>query len=213
MTKPLKFYDCKTAPSPRRVRIFIAEKGLDIEAVEVDLAHEEQLSIAFKQINPRCTVPVLTLDDGTALTENWGIAAFLEAYQPDPPLLGSTAAEKGHIANWNARVELEGRLPLADAFRNRAKGLKGRAVIGPSSFPQIPELAERGRAQGADFFAMLNERLAAVEYIAGATFSVADITALVVVDFAAWIKLSPADAHTHTKRWLETVRERPSCKL
>ena len=212
MTKPLKFYDCKTAPSPRRVRIFIAEKSLDIETIEVDLAHEEQLSAAFRQINPRCTVPVLILDDGTTLTENAGIAAFLEAYQPEPPLLGTTLTEKGLIADWNARIELEGRLPLADAFRNRAKGLKDRAIIGPTGYAQIPELAERGRAQGAEFFAMLHRRLADVEYIAGAKFSVADITALVVIDFAAWIKLGPADEHTHTKRWLELVRQRPSCK-
>lgn len=213
MPKPLKFYDCKTAPSPRRARIFIAEKGLDIETVEVDLAHEEQLGDAFRQINPRCTVPVLTLDDGTTLTENAGIAAYLEAYLPRPPLLGTTATEKGLIANWNARIEMEGRLPLADAFRNRAKGLAGRATIGPTGYAQIPELAERGRAQGAEFFAMVDKRLMTVEYIAGATFSVADINALVVIDFAAWIKLGPADTHTHTKRWLELVRQRPSCKL
>ena len=212
MTKPLKFYDCKTAPSPRRARIFIAEKSLDIETIEVDLAHEEQLRAPFMQINPRCTVPVLTLDDGTTLTENAGIASFLEAYQPEPPLLGTTATEKALIANWNARIELEGRLPLADAFRNRAKGLKDRAIIGPTGYAQIPELAERGRAQGAEFFIMLNRRLADVEYIAGAKFSVADITALVVIDFAAWIKLGPADEHTHTKRWLELLRQRPSCK-
>ena len=213
MTKPLKFYDCKTAPSSRRVRIFIAEKGLDIETVEVDLAHEEQLGAAFKQINPRCTVPVLTLDDGTTLTENAGIASFLEAYQPEPALLGTTAKEKGLIANWNARIELEGRLPLADAFRNRAKGLKDRAIIGPTSYAQIPELAERGRRQGAEFFTMLDRRFADAEYVAGERFSIADITTLVVIDFAGWIKLGPAEEHTHTKRWLELVRQRPSCKL
>ena len=213
ITKPLKFYDCKTAPSPRRVRIFIAEKCLEIETVEVDLAHEEQLGAAFRQINPRCTVPVLILEDGTTLTENAGIVAFLEAYQPEPPLLGTTPTEKGVIANWNARVELEGRLPLAEAFRNRSKGLKDRAIIGPTNYAQIPELAERGRAQGAEFFEMLDRRLAEAEYIAGATFSVADITALVVIDFAAWIKMGPADGHTHTKRWLDLVRKRPSCKI
>ena len=195
------------------MRIFIAEKSLDIETIEVDLAREEQLGAAFKQINPGCTVPVLILDDGTTLTESAGIFAFLEAYQPEPPLLGTTVTEKGLIANWNARIELEGRLPLADAFRNRARGLKDRAIIGPTGYAQIPELAERGRAQGAEFFAMLDRRLADTEYIAGAKFSVADITALVVIDFASWIKLGPADEHTHTMRWLELVRRRPSCKL
>lgn len=212
-TKPLRFYDYKTAASARRVRIFIAGKSLQIETIEVDLAHAEHLGAAFKLINPRCTVPILVLEDGTTLTENAGIAAFLEAYQPDPPLLGTNATEKGLIANWNARVELEGRLPLADAFRNRTKGLKDRATIGPTNYPQIPELAERGWAQGAEFFAMLDQRLANVEYLAGTTFSLADITALVVIDFAAWIKLGPADEHMHTKRWLALVRQRPSCSL
>ena len=158
-------------------------------------------------------MPVLVLEDGTTLTEKAGIAAFLEAYQPDPPLLGTNATEKGLIADWNGRVELEGRLPVADAFRNRTKGLKDRATIGPTNSPQIPELAERGRAQGAEFFVMLDERLANVEYLAGATFSMADMTALVGIDFAAWIKLGPAVEHVHTKRWLEQVRQRPSCVL
>ena len=109
----MKFYDCQTAPSPRRARIFIAEKGLDIETVEVDLGKAEQLTDAFKRINPRCTVPVLELDDGTFLTENAGIAAYLEALAPEPPLLGATPAERGLVASWNARIELEGLEPIS----------------------------------------------------------------------------------------------------
>ena len=209
----MKFYDCKTAPSPRRARIFIAEKGIELETVEVDLRNEEQLGDAFKAINPRCTVPVLLLDDGTALTENIGIAAYLEAFKPDPPLMGTTATEKGLIATWNARVELEGLWPVADAFRNRSKGLKGRAIVGPTNYAQIPELAERGRARVGEFFAMLDQRLRHSAHIAGDDFSLADITALCVVDFAAWAKLVPSGDQTHLADWLARMKARPSAAL
>lgn len=206
----MKFYDCQTAPSPRRARIFIAEKGLDIETVEIDLGKGQQLSDEFRQINPRCTVPVLELDDGTCLTENVAIASYLEAIVPDPPLLGSTATEKGLVANWNARMELEGLWPIADAFRNRSKGMADRAITGPTNYAQIPELAERGHARGVEFFEMLNARLGESEFVATGTFSMADITALVLVDFAGWVKLGPTDAHVNTKRWREVVSKRPS---
>lgn len=209
----MKFYDCHTAPSPRRARIAIAEKGLDVEAIEVDLGKGEQLSEAFKQINPRCTVPVLELDDGTRLTENAGIAAYLEAIAPDPPLLGTTPEEKGLVANWNARVELEGLWPIADALRNRAKGMVDRAITGPTNFAQIPELAERGHARGVEFFETLDARLGEAEYLAGDRFSVADITAFVVVDFASWTKLGPTDAQQNTRRWHALLSARPSMAL
>jgi glutathione S-transferase len=206
----MKFYDCQTAPSPRRARIFIAEKGLDIERVEIDLGKAEQLGGDFRRINPRCTVPVLELDDGTAITENAGIAAYLEALAPNPPLLGVSAEEKGLVANWNARAELEGLWALADALRNRSKGMVGRAITGPTDYPQIPELAERGLARANEFFEMLNQRLGESEYVAGERFSVADITAYVCADFAGWVKSGPTDAHANTKRWRDQVGRRPS---
>lgn len=206
----MKFYDCQTAPSPRRARMFIAEKGLDIETVEIDLGKQEQLSEDFRRLNPRCTVPVLELDDGTCLTENAGIASYLEAFAPDPPLLGRTPEEKGLVANWTARVELEGLWPVADAFRNRTKGMVDRAITGPTNYAQIPELAERGHARGVEFFEMLNTRLGESAFVAGDAFSAADITAFVLVDFSAWVKLGPTDAHTHTKLWYDGVKTRPS---
>lgn len=206
----MKFYDCQTAPSPRRARIFIAEKGLDIDTIEIDLGKGEQLGEEFKRLNPRCTVPVLELDDGTCLTENAGIAAYLEALVPKPSLLGTSAEEKGSVADWNARMELEGLWPLADALRNRSKGMVGRAITGPTDYRQIPELAERGLARATEFFEMLNERLGQSEYVAGNFFSMADITAIVVVDFAAWVKSGPTGAHPNTKRWVDLVGQRPS---
>ena len=129
----------------------------------------------------------------TTITENAGIAAYLEAFAPDPPLLGVSAEEKGLVANWNARAELEGLWALADALRNRSKGMVGRAITGPTDYPQIPELAERGLARANEFFEMLNERLGESEFVAGDRFSVADITAYVCTDFAAWVKSGPTD--------------------
>ena len=206
----MKFYDCQSPPSPRRARIFIQEKGLKIESIEVNLGKGEQLTDDFRRINPRCTVPVLELDDGTALTENAGIAAYLEALTPEPPLLGTSAEEKALVANWNARVELEGLWAIADALRNRSKGMIGRAITGPTNYAQIPELAERGLARANEFFETLNQRLGNSEYVAGDHFSMADITAYVCADFAAWVKSGPTEAQTNTKRWLELLGDRPS---
>lgn len=209
----MKFYDCQTAPSPRRARIFIAEKGLKLETIQVDLANNEQLGDAFRRINPRCTVPVLLLDDGTALSENQGIAAYLEAAFPDPPLLGRTPRERGLVANWNARVELEGLWAVAECFRNRSKGLKDRALTGPVNFVQIPALVERGYARAQEFLTTLDVRLAESEYVAGNFFSLADITALCVVDFATWVKLSVPEGHLHLQRWHVAMKLRPSASL
>jgi len=209
----MKFYDCSTAPSPRRARIFIAEKNAPVETIEVDLARNEQLSDSFRAVNPRCTVPVLVLDDGTTLTENQGIAAYLEAAFPEPPLLGRTPAERGLVANWNARCELEGLWAVAECFRNRSKGLANRAITGPRDFAQIPELAERGRARAEEFLLMLDQRLRDSTYVAGEFFSMADITAVCVVDFAGWIKLGVPESYTGLRRWRAMLGERPSTRL
>ena len=208
----LTFYDYTLAPSPRRARIFLAEKGVEYENVQVDLGAKEQLSEAFRAINPACTVPALRLEDGTVLTENDGIAAYLEAAYPEPPLLGVTATEKGLVANWNSRALLEGLSAVAEILRNTSKGMVGRATTGPIDFEQIPQLAERGRVRLTAFMDTLNTRLKGREFLAIDTFSHADITAMVVVDFAKWVKVEPQDNHTDLKRWHAAVAARPSAK-
>ena len=206
----MKFYDCRTAPSPRRVRIFVAEKGIEIDTVEVDLAGGEQFGDAFRRLNPDCSVPVLELDDGTCLTEVMGISRFLEVTYPEPPLFGTTASEQGLVMTWNGKVEQQGLLAMAEVFRNSVPGLKGRALTGPIGYEQIPELAERGRQRVNAFFGRLDERLAESDYLAGDFFSVADISALVFVDFAARAKLNAPDDAANLERWYETVSARPS---
>ncbi len=206
----MKFYDCKTAPSPRRVRVFMAEKGVELETIQVDLGSGEQFSQAFRNINPDCVVPVLQLDDGTILSEVVAICDFLESRFPEPPLMGSTPIERAQVLMWNAKVEQLGLWAMAEAFRNSAKGLSNNAVPGPDPYPQIPELAERGRQRVERFFARLDVELADRDFVAGDFYSMADISALVVVDFAAWIKIALPDEATNLRRWYEAVSSRPS---
>jgi len=205
----LKLYDCKTAPSPRRTRMLLAEKGIEHENIQIDLREGEQMSDAFRKINPRCTVPALVTEDGV-MTENAEITAYLEALYPDTPMLGTTPREKSLIAKWNWRCEMEGLMSVASALRNSARSMKDRALPGPRKVAQIPELAERGRMQIAWFFEGLNWQLKENKYVAGPNYSVADITATVVVDFADWVKVYPLESQTALLEWHERMKARPS---
>jgi glutathione S-transferase len=209
----ITLYDCTTAPSPRRARILLAEKGVAHETVQVDLKNAEQLSEAYRKINPQCTVPVLRADDGALLTDNAAITAYLEARYPEPPLLGMTPIEKAQIASWNWRIEFEGLMAVAEAMRNSAPSLANRALTGPTDYPQIPELAQRGLARLQQFFVTLNEHLANRNFIATDRFSVADITAVVVVDFARVVKVKPGEQHPHLQRWRAAMAQRSSMSL
>lgn len=208
----MKLYDCTPAPSPRRARIFLAEKGIDVETIQVNLGSGEQLSDAFKAINPRCTVPALVLDDGTVLSENVSIAYYLDQLHPEPQLMGATPLETAQILEWNTRLEVEGFNAVQDCFRNKAKGFQGRALSGPESFEQIPDLIERGIRRTQMFIDMLNAHLENRDFIALDRFTFADITALACIDFAGWVKITPTDDHPHLKRWYETIAARPSSK-
>ena len=188
----------------------MAEKGIEIETVQVDLGSGEQFADTFREINPDCVVPALQLDDGSCLSEVIAICDYLEAKYPEPELLGTTDEERARILMWNSKVEQQGLWAVADAFRNSAKGLKDRAATGIVPYPQIPELAERGRDRVDHFFHRLEEQLADNEFIAGDRFSIADISALVVVDFAAWIKLSVPEDAVCLRRWHAVVSGRPS---
>ena len=209
----ITLYDCATAPSPRRARILLAEKGVAHETVQVDLRNGEQLSDAYRKVNPQCTVPALRTDEGLLLTDNAAITAWLEALCPQPPLLGSTAQEKAEIASWNWRIEFEGLLAIAEAMRNSAPAMANRALPGPVDYPQIPELAQRGLARVQQFFVALNDRLAERDFIATDRFSIADITAVVAVDFARVVKVKPGEQHPHLQRWRAAMAQRASMSL
>lgn len=207
------FYDCSTAPSPRRARMFIAEKGLHIETRDISIAKGEQLAPAFLSVNPRATVPVLITDAGTTLTENVAIAAYLESVAPNPPLMGRTADERALVMMWNAIVEQQGGQPIAEVLRNTNRHMQGRALPGPVNFDQIPALAERSRHRVALFFTLLEERLSQSSHLATDHFTLADITAFVFVDFARVIKASIPETSPATQAWFDAIKARPSAAL
>lgn len=206
----MKLYDCATAPSPRRVRIFLAEKGITVPMVPVDLRNGEQFTPEFRAINPQSTVPVLEFDDGKRIAEVVAICTYFELTQPEPRLMGTDAEDQAIVAAWQHRVEREGLWAVADAFRNAARGLEGRALPGPDDYEQIPALAERGRARGERFIETLDAELADREFVAGDRYSIADVSALVLIDFAGRIKLTIPETCANLRRWYQAVSARPS---
>jgi len=207
----LKLYEANGSPNSRRVRIFLAEKRIDVLRVPVDLGAKEQFSEAYSRINPRSLVPTLVLEDGTAIGEVPAILRYLEEVHPNPPLLGTSPKDKALVTMWERRMELEGFAAVMETVRNAAAGLKGRAIAGPHEYEQIPALVVRGRQRVKDFYADLEARLADVPFVAGARFSVADITAIVTVDFAAkGLSLAIPEANVASQRWYALVAARPS---
>ena len=205
----ITLYDCATAPSPRRARLLLAAKGIAHDTVEIDLRSGEQLGEAYRLINPQCTVPALRTEEGDLLTDNAAIAAYLEARFPAVPMFGVTPQDKAEIASWQWRVEFEGMMPVAEVLRNTSPAMVNRALPGPVNYEQIPALAERGLARLQHFFVELNERLTQREFIAAGQLSIADITAVVAVDFARVAKVKPDERHPHLQRWRATMAQMP----
>ena len=209
----ITLYDCASAPSPRRARIFLAEKQVAHVTVNIDLARGEQLGQAYRTVNPQCTVPALKLEDGTLLTDNAAIAAYAEARWPELSLMGRTPLEKARIASLNWRMEFEGLMAVADALRNSSPAMVGRALPGPNDYPQIAELAQRGLARLQRFFVDLDRELDGRDTLDVSGFSVADITAAVAVDFARVVRVKPGEQHPNLQRWRAAMALRPSMSL
>jgi len=204
-------YESKGSPNARRVRVFIAEKGIEIARRAIDLGSKEQFSDAFKAVNPRMQVPALQLADGTVITEVLAIWRYLEEAYPHKPLLGATAKDKALVTMWERRAELDGFAPVMEAVRNALPGLKGRALSGPHDYEQIPALVERSKQRVSNFFADFNARLESAPFVAGDEFSVADVTTLVTVDFAAnALKMPIPESHQSFRRWYESISSRPA---
>jgi len=207
----ITLYDFPRAPSPRRARILLAEKGISVETVIVDLATQEQLGDAFRAINPFCTVPALKLEDGHVLCDNAGIAAWAEAVKPEPSLMGATPLERAEIASWNARIEADCFMAIAEALRNSTPAMKSRALTGPTNYEQIPALVERGTARLLAFLDFFEDHMAGRNFVAAERFSIADITAVVAIDFARVLRIKPRDDHLNILRWRGPMRE--PCRL
>jgi glutathione S-transferase len=202
----MRLYESGRAPNPRRVRIFLAEKGVTLPAEQIDLAALEHRSPGFTALNPLQRVPVLVLDDGTAIAESMAICRYFEALRPEPPLFGRGAKEEALVEMWNRRAELNLLAGVAAVFRHLHPAMKEMEK------PQIPEWAEANRPRVIDFLRLVDDDLKDRLYLAGDHYSVADITALVAVDFMRPARIElPADL-VNVRRWHAQVSARPSAK-
>jgi glutathione S-transferase len=210
----MRFYDYRLAPSPRKVRLFIAEKGIDIPTVEVDLRARAQQEPGFLALNPGATVPVLELDDGTCLTESLAICHYLEQIRPQPNLMGLDPKEQALVLMWTDLQTYEGYLGLQEALRNGHEAFKGRGLAGPVAYEQIPALVERGRRRAEVYFNTLETRLGESPFIAGERFTYADIVGFVYLGFAARAigGTPPVEGRPALKAWSETVAARPAIR-
>jgi glutathione S-transferase len=200
----MKLYDGGRAPNPRRVRIFLAEKGIKISTEQVDLGKLEQRSAAYTAINPMQRVPALVLDDGTVIAESIAICRYFEALQPDPPLFGRGALESALIEMWNRRAELHLLFPVASVFQHLHPAMKVMVD------PQVPAWGEANKPRVFDFLQFLDRELQSRPFVAGQAYTVADVTTLVAVDFMRVSRMAVPDTLANVKRWHAAVSARPS---
>jgi glutathione S-transferase len=200
----MKLYDGGRAPNPRRVRIFLAEKGISVPTEQVDLGNLQQRSEAYTAINPLQRVPALVLDDGTVLTESLAICRYFEALQPDPPLFGKGALQSALIEMWNRRIEFHLYIPVSTVFQHLHPAMK--AMVDP----QVSAWGEANKPRIFDFLRFLDGELKSRPYVAGENFTVSDILAMVAVDFMKVSKLTVPEDLTDLRRWYASVSARPS---
>ncbi len=200
----MKLFDGGRAPNPRRVRIFLAEKGIEVPLASVDMGALEHRGEAIAARNPLRRVPVLELDDGTVLCESVAICRYFEEIQPEPALFGRGALGKAMVEMWQRRMEFNLFMPVAQAFRHTHPAMKEWEV------PQVPEWGEVNKPKALEFLALLDVELAQREFAAGDDFSIADITGLVAVDFMKPARISMPEEFTNVIRWHRALAGRPS---
>ena len=201
----MKIHESHSAPNPRRVRVFLAEKGLQVPYEEVDIGKAVNRGEEFRKKNPLSTVPVLELDDGTFISESVAICRYFEELQPQPPLFGADAKQRSLVEMWNRRMEFNILQPIADSFRQRHDFFKGR-------IRQLAEYAEVQRLNAEDGLDWLDRELVSRRFIAGDQFSIADITAVVAIDFGRVSKIAIKPDQVNLARWHTEVSARPSAK-
>jgi len=202
----MKLYDGGRAPNPRRVKVFLAEKGITVPLEQVDLGKMAHKSPEFTTINPVQRVPALQLDDGTVISESIAICRYLEALHPDPPLFGTSPKETAIVEMWERRIEFHLLSLISHVFRNSHPAMKEMEV------PQVPAWAEANKPRIIEFLGLLDRQLKDHRYVAGDRYSVADITAMIAIDFMKPAKLAVPEQMTNIKRWYDEVSARPSAK-
>lgn len=202
----MKLYDFGLAPNPRRVRIYLAEKGITVPTEQVDFVTMQQKSAAYTAINPLQRVPALVLDDGTVITESIAICRYFEVSNPSPPMFGVGALEQAMVEMWNRRIEQNLFFPVSQVFRHLHPAMKDMEV------PQVPSWGEANKPRVAAFLPVLERQLDGGPFVCGVHYSVADITALVAIDFMKPAKLAVAPEHRNIARWRAEVSGRASAK-
>ncbi len=202
----MKILDERRAPNPRRVRVFLAEKGIHVPFEQVEIMSGAHKSAEFAKLNPVQRVPVLILNDGTAISESMAICRYFEGIQPEPSLFGRTPIEIALIEMWNRRAELNFFFPVAHYFRHTHPAMAGLEI------PQVEQWGEANKPRVAEIIRIFDERLSASPFLAGERFSVADITAMIAADFMKPARLAIPDDALHFKRWYAEASSRPSHK-
>lgn len=202
----MKLYDGGRAPNPRRVKVFLAEKGITIPIEQVDLGKMAHKSPTYAAINPLQRVPALELDDGTVICELIAICRYFEQLHPEPLLFGKDAKDMAMVEMWERRLEFHLLTPISHVFRNSHPAMKEMEV------PQVPAWAEANKPRVADFLTLLDRELASRRYVAGDRYTVADITGMIAIDFMKPAKLAVPETLTNIKRWHDEVSARPSAK-
>jgi glutathione S-transferase len=202
----MKLYDSGRAPNPRRVRIFLAEKGINVPTEQVDMMAGQHRTPEYTAINPLQRMPALVLDDGTVITESIAICRYFEVLHPEPPLFGTGVLEQARVEMWNRRCELNLLLGVAQVFRHLHPAAKTLEV------PQVAAWGEANRSKVLEILTVLEDELGKHQFIAGDTFSVADITAMVAVDFMKPAKVDMPAHLNNVHRWYSEVSARPSAK-
>lgn len=200
----MKIIETNAAPNPRRVRIFLAEKGIEVPYEQFALNIENIRSDQFASLNPMRQVPILVLDDGERICETMAICRYFEELQPEPRLFGGTALEKARIEMWNRRAELGLFFAVAQAFRHLHPKMSEREV------PQVADWGVANKSKAIERLGLLDQRLHETEFVAGDSYSVADITTLVAVDFMAAARIDRPEEFGGVARWYEEVSTRPS---
>jgi glutathione S-transferase len=200
----MRLYHSPHAPNARRVRMFLAEKGLDVPLVALDLGKLEQKEGAFSAVNPFQTVPALELDDGSVLTESIAICRYFEELHPAPALFGTGPRERAEVEMWQRLAELQLLLSIAQTFRHTHPAMR------EMENPQVPQWAEVNRARALLAMRRFDAALASRRYLAGENFSVADITGLIALDFTRPARIAIPDDFAHLRRWRDEIAARPS---
>ena len=207
----MKLYSFGAAANAQRVSVFIAEKGIDIPTVEPNVREGALHEEPYRSLNPFAAVPFLELDDGTCIAESVAVCRYLEELHPDPSLMGRDARERAVIEMWNRRVEIDGFVPAIHALRNADPVYAGQVLPGTrNDLEQVPEITERGKASLAILLERLDAQLAGTPFIAGETFSIADITGYFTIRVASRIDFPIPDSCPNVARWYADVAARPS---